>query len=996
MDELLTPVSTTYRASKVEEPLLTQVSQSSSGQITKKHRKPSSGEVTSLDDAIQILKSQPEYEELTATLRYLTGTGKSDRSGTSRLVSGPKSAAIVQLLVTDIAANYWPLLVEGSLDRGPAADAEAFSSDAALFVRCIRSITGINALLAQIKAFTQEIKSQPKEDRRPDLPLNLRLLLDLLAAVLYGDEAVRTIWSASTVGHTTDAQIKGQSQALVSVLTSGRLQATAAEALEQVESEDLRKESRGIGDGLEYTKWIGRNISSWASGSSNDHNDMEILPTLFQRALSLGYQDSLISLLAESLLLSQDPRPDVFSQLCLRQPAISRKVLLGLVKFLSGRFLNRLDLQTSKPDATVSAVAGLLKSIVTSERSRQDVLVNWCCSTSGAGLGDGIGIRRAVLAVLGHERDLITTVLERSLAQFGDELYIKHTPILQQDVHAQVLLLSAGYLYRISPIKLTLLLRSSTYLTAISNRIAATQARARFLGMVVGESLSTLIDDKQKKLDFHMEETDTEEAQWLKGLTNVTDEAGPISGLLSAAEPLTSTPKAATPAKRKKTVKTQPKITTMSPRGIIEEVDSSEDDDDDDLVPYAKASDPEDSDDDPTLIQRNKVRPPVYIRTLIEYLRDTETYDKQKLALQTAPTLIRRKANYGTEVSSHADELAGLLAGIQDKFEIENYHDLRLQSIIALIVAQPKTMGPWFARTFFEGDYSLTQRSTILVAVGLAGRELAGFDVSEYQSQASFPSKQLPSKMERLFINAPGGTDAVPARQNLKALPPTAIHKIADSLTSSFLAPLAAEAADASTGPDALKLETFTARYKSKSKTSRPRVRAIPNTTAALLSASFFSPLTAHFTAALRSSRALVLNPSLLSLYLQTLGIVIHAAGPSTLALPQLTSELWDLLLSVRVHAVGDLGATRGWMIALAALLEVNEGDESMRRICQEQGRAVVETREWVGGVFERTRGEDGGEENEVKMLAAGILIKLSEAVERYQALLMGDLVGFT
>lgn len=40
--------------------------------------------------------------------------------------------------------------------------------------------------------------------------------------------------------------------------------------------------------------------------------------------------------------------------------------------------------------------------------------------------------------------------------------------------------------------------------------------------------------------------------------------------------------------------------------------------------------------------------------------------------------------------------------------------------------------------------------------------------------------------------------------------------------------------------------------------------------------------------------------------------------------------------------------------------------------------------REWVGGVFERMRGEDGGEENEVKMLVVGILIKLSEVVERY------------
>jgi telomere length regulation protein len=83
----------------------------------------------------------------------------------------------------------------------------------------------------------------------------------------------------------------------------------------------------------------------------------------------------------------------------------------------------------------------------------------------------------------------------------------------------------------------------------------------------------------------------------------------------------------------------------------------------------------------------------------------------------------------------------------------------------------------------------------------------------------------------------------------------------------------------------------------------------------------------------------------------------------------------------------------KGWLVAMASLLEVNGG--SMRRLCETQGREVMETREWVAMVFEKTRGEDGGEENEVKMLAAGVLIRLGEAIERYQALLMGDLVGF-
>lgn len=541
-----------------------------------------------------------------------------------------------------------------------------------------------------------------------------------------------------------------------------------------------------------------------------------------------------------------------------------------------------------------------------------------------------------------------------------------------------------------------MLLRSPTYLSTLSNRIAAPQVKARFLGMVVGEALSGLVDGKDKKLDFKMEEMDSKEAEILKTLTHVADQCGPVDAILNTEQgdakalPTVPATRPRRPAKKKAKPIPDP-ISSTKPKAIIEEVDDSGSEDEDDLKPYAKGSDPEDSDDDAELVQRNKPKAPVYVRDLIAYLRDTDNYDKQKLALHTAPLLIRRKANYGTEISSHADELAGLLVGIQDKFELEGFDDLKLQGLIALVVAQPKSMAPWFAGTFFEGDFSLSQRTIILVTLGLSARELAGFQKSEYQEQAAFASKRLPEKIEKLYIDGQKESGRV-ADSDLKALPSTALDTITKSLTSTFLEPIAAEAADTAAGPDALKLQTFTSRYKSKA-SRKPRVRAIPNTTAALLATSFFSPLTAHFQVALRSPRPIVLNPALLGLYLQTLGVIVHAAGPSTLSLPELTSELWDLLLGVRQHAVGELAALKGWFVAMASLLEVNEGD--MRRLCQTQGREVVETREWVSGVFERTRGEDGGEENEVKMLAAGTLIRLGEAIEKYQALLMGDMIGF-
>ncbi|KAI6770032.1 hypothetical protein HG530_004661 [Fusarium avenaceum] len=987
MDDLLTPVSTTYLKPRNEpEPLFREVKTASS---QGEPRTPSA--ISTADDAVDALKNQPDYDSLISVLQFLS-SHRTASDGFSFSAPSPKNASIIHLLVTEIAPNYWTLLLEGAVEDATRHDT-ALPSDADLFICCLRSLTGLNAVITQIRALIQEARLGGKEERRTDLSLNLGILLSVLSSILVIDGSIPAIWSESTRSIANTGLQRIQSQKLSSILTNGQIVSTSAEAMEIIGRDKIRDDTQWVGDGLLYSTWMGNAIVAWVI-SSPEADAMSFSSELFQRALSLQHSEHLIKIVIDRLLLSPESSVSTFTQLALSQPRTSKKIIHLLLRHLSQKHLQYISLDDTSPNDKVSAVARLLKELALNDATRREVLINWCASSSGAGLGDGIGIRRAVVAALAQDRDAIIAVLEKSLAQFGDELYIKHSAILQQDVHTQILLLAAGYVHRISPIKLTLLMRVGTYMTTISNRIGSTQSRAQFLGLVVGETLSALVDDKKKRLDFKMEQTETEEAKHLKDLTNISDPIGPIDPILSnlETETIPQKQKVVAPNKtiQKKTKqKKKPIVTESKPKAIIEEVDSS--DDDEDLAPYSKDSDPEDSDDDATLVQRNKPKPPVYIRDLVSYLRDSESYDKQVLALQTAPVLIRRKTNYGTEVSFHADELAGLLVGIQDKFEIENFQDLRLQGMVALVVSQPKTMAPWFARTFFEGDYSLHQRTSVLITLGLSARELAGFEASEYQSAASFPSKRLPEKMEQLYLNSTNDNRALPSSQ-LKALPSNALDTISQSLTSSFLAPLAAEAADSNTGPDVLKLQTFTARYKSKTK-SKPRVRAIPNTTAALLATSFFSPLTAHFQVALHSAKPIILNHALLALYLQTLGIVIHSAGPSTLSLPQLTAELWNLLLGVRVHVLGDLGAMKGWLVAMASLLEVNGGD--MRRLCENQGREVMETREWVAMVFEKTRGEDSGEENEVKMLSAGVLIRIGEAIEKYQALLMGDMIGF-
>jgi telomere length regulation protein len=151
----------------------------------------------------------------------------------------------------------------------------------------------------------------------------------------------------------------------------------------------------------------------------------------------------------------------------------------------------------------------------------------------------------------------------------------------------------------------------------VSNRLNATSPRARWLGMIVSMTISGLTDKKENQLAFTENSMETDEAKWYRQLVHVHDNVGRLDDIRKANSVQTAV--TALPAKTKAmspgppkglAKKTQAAISTAIPSGLrIVELDSDEEDD---LIPYAKPdSDPEDEDEDPTLIQRNKPRAPV-------------------------------------------------------------------------------------------------------------------------------------------------------------------------------------------------------------------------------------------------------------------------------------------------------------------------------------------------------------------------------------------------
>jgi len=174
----------------------------------------------------------------------------------------------------------------------------------------------------------------------------------------------------------------------------------------------------------------------------------------------------------------------------------------------------------------------------------------------------------------------------------------------------------------------------------------------------------------------------------------------------------------------------------------------------------------------------------------------------------------------------------------------------------------------------------------------------------------------------------------------------------------------------------------------------KKRKKPIPNPLAKVVADGFFFPLTGRFFIHLKafgSSRAnVVFQPYLLTLFIKTLSLLIHSSGPSTLSLPQMTSEFWDLLLNLRTQSIWDITVIEALLFAFLTILEVNE---DKRALVEAHGREMLETQGWVEGVFGRL-GAGTEEDEKVRMLAAGCLVRIREVVEKYQALLMGDLAS--
>lgn len=201
-----------------------------------------------------------------------------------------------------------------------------------------------------------------------------------------------------------------------------------------------------------------------------------------------------------------------------------------------------------------------------------------------------------------------------SLKRVSQQSFVKQMALSINAVvaNAQVILLAAGFLQRLQPTELHTIGRSSLYLNAVSNRLAASSTRARFLGMVVGMAISNMVEPPGKGLKFELEGLENEEAEWYLRLPRLDDRLGSIRDLLvSNMEARKGGETLGIVRPKTARLNRTAASTGQRERSKIVAIEEISDDDlimeDEDFIPYAKPdSDASDSEDDPTLIQRGQ------------------------------------------------------------------------------------------------------------------------------------------------------------------------------------------------------------------------------------------------------------------------------------------------------------------------------------------------------------------------------------------------------
>ena len=282
MEGLLTPIQTRNKSGLDQQenhfvPLWTDRS----------HGEKQTYSLNSPEDALEILKSKPDHQELSKVLRWLKATANT-REGFNIKTPGPKVAQIVYVLVNDIIPDYWATLSE---------ERSGQSKEKLLLVRCLSSVTAIGAIISRLRLLLGQLKVPQGQAEISGISRSqpVETVIAVLEAVFDSDGFVTSVWNDINSCISQSSQKSLQWKEFVSLVASGKVLSIASEASFALDAQSQSVvASSWVGNGFEYATWLGRNVQHTINLlPENDVESDKALSQLLKRALSLGYTGQL-------------------------------------------------------------------------------------------------------------------------------------------------------------------------------------------------------------------------------------------------------------------------------------------------------------------------------------------------------------------------------------------------------------------------------------------------------------------------------------------------------------------------------------------------------------------------------------------------------------------------------------------------------------------------------------------------------------------------------
>uniref|UniRef100_A0A665V5B9 Telomere length regulation protein TEL2 homolog n=1 Tax=Echeneis naucrates TaxID=173247 RepID=A0A665V5B9_ECHNA len=291
-------------------------------------------------------------------------------------------------------------------------------------------------------------------------------------------------------------------------------------------------------------------------------------------------------------------------------------------------------------------------------------------------------VLRIVLGYLAADRERRPLLLQVSKRYaWANPSAVKHTPLEQQLYVSKALLLSVSLL-RDSELQEVRSELMQCMLGGMQSHLDSSVVHIRRLGMVVGECLSSRIDNNGAKLKFEVEQLHSYQNTFeLHSVIRHYDQDEETQELLYLMHPVTSNEPEPEP-------------------------------DDDEFTPYDMSGDQEIS----------QASPPRYLRDCLETLMTSEDPVRVELSLKAAEGLVRKNVFTAKEISV---QMTKVLLHIEDKYNINGFLVYRQTTMVALTVTDCIPVSQYLTTEFYSLNYSLRQRLDILEVLALAAQELS-------------------------------------------------------------------------------------------------------------------------------------------------------------------------------------------------------------------------------------------------------------------------------